>query len=180
MSQRTSIPQISLNQRLLLVIAQVICLHFYLVLMLKRTIIHSLYSLPQPYPFQKITLLIYGILEIKLRVLPLFHNGGDQLSTNNSYHLQLLCLSWQSPIRPVKNLFNLRKEKTISNSFTYITTALSLHFKSKLCHFNWSFTCLSPIQECRFLSGMSLYSPVNIHFQIVSALDNKCSIILNI
>ena len=79
--------------------------------------IDSLYSLPQPYPFQKITLLIYGILEIKLRVLPLFHNGGDQLSTNNSYHLQLLCLSWQSPIRPVKNLFNLRKEKTISNSF---------------------------------------------------------------
>ena len=54
--------------------------------------------------------------------------------------------------------------KTISNSFTYITTALSLHFKSKLCHFNRSFTCLSPIQECRFLSGMSLYSPVNIHF----------------
>ena len=32
--------------------------------------------------------------------------------------------------------------KTINNSFTYITIALSLHFKSKLCHFNWSFTCL--------------------------------------
>lgn len=35
---------------------------------------YSLYSLPQP--LQKITLSTFSILEIKSRVLPLFHNGG--------------------------------------------------------------------------------------------------------
>lgn len=35
--------------------------------------------------------------------------------------------------------------KTINNSSAYITTALSLHFKSKLCHFNLTFICLFPV-----------------------------------